>query len=144
MKIRSYRNLWLVIISAKKMVVFGRCTIKFRQTPDSFWHTGKQNQMSAKDCSQQYYKLWNVHLTTFWHIHSHLSVMQTIQFTQHWELSAFYFPPLIRFVPINIYQVMFDIQINTCVDTNWSLLFSDFNPNLNLSTYVMKIHFAVV
>jgi hypothetical protein len=64
---RSNRNLWLVIITAKKMVVFWGCTIKLCQTLDSFWHTRKQNQTNAKDCSQQYYKLWNVHLPSFWH-----------------------------------------------------------------------------
>jgi hypothetical protein len=36
MEIRSYKNLWLVTITAKKMAVFWGCTIKFCQTSDSF------------------------------------------------------------------------------------------------------------
>jgi hypothetical protein len=39
---------------------------------------------------------------------------------------------------------MFETQTDTCVDTNWSLLFSYFNQNLNLSKHVMKINCAVV
>ena len=143
METRSYRNMWLVIISAKKMVVFWGCTIKFCQTPDSFLHTGKQNQTNAKDCSQQYYKLWNVH-----YHHSGTFIPSCLSCKsynlEHWELNALYFSPYIPFIPVSIYQGMFEIQTDTCVDTNWSLLFSYFNRNLNLSTYVMKINSAVV
>ena len=144
MEIRSYRNLWMVIISAKKMVVFWE--VYYKILSSTRWLL-THRQTKADECRRLQSEIPQVMKCTLNTIVTHSFPLvshkpHNLQSTGNWNV--FYFSPYIPLVPINIYQVMSEIQTNTCVDTHWSLLFTDFNPNLNLSTNVMKIHPVVV
>lgn len=102
---------------------------------------GKQNQMNAKDCSQQYYKFWNVHYHHSGTFNPFCLSCKSYNL-EHWELNASYFSPYILFTPINIYQGMFETQTDhycsLILTEIWLLQNMSWKSIVQLSSYDMQ------